>query len=77
MKFLLPLNLVNQTLDRLPPHIWNNPEVTFLDPFCKSGIFLREITKRLLGGLEHSIPDIEERIKHILLIKFLVLELLN
>ena len=59
-------NLVNQTLDRLPSHIWNNPEVTFLDPFCKSGIFLREITKRLLGGLEYSIPDIEERIKHIL-----------
>ena len=58
--------LVNQILDSLPLYIWNDPELTFLDPFCKSGVFLREITKRLLEGLENHIPDMEKRINHIL-----------
>lgn len=35
-------NLVNQTLDRLPSHIWNNPEVTFLDPFVNLVFFLEK-----------------------------------
>ena len=32
----------------------------------KTGIFLREITKRLMIGLEQEIPDNQERINHIL-----------
>src|SRR5690349_19637071 len=46
--------------------LWSNPDVTFLDPFTKSGVFLREITSRLNKGLELVIPDLEKRVDHIL-----------
>jgi site-specific DNA-methyltransferase (adenine-specific) len=46
--------------------LWSNPTATFLDPFTKSGVFLREITARLTGGLEAAIPDLQERVDHIL-----------
>ncbi|HOE13257.1 MAG TPA: Eco57I restriction-modification methylase domain-containing protein, partial [bacterium] len=45
--------------------LWSNPKSTFLDPACKSGIFLREIAKRLDRGLEEQIPDRQKRINHI------------
>lgn len=46
--------------------IWANPDVTFLDPCTKSGVFLREITKRLIAGLEYQMPDLQNRVDHIL-----------
>lgn len=46
--------------------IWANPNVTFLDPCTKSGVFLREITSRLTNGLEGAIPDLQARVDHIL-----------
>src|SRR5215470_495187 len=46
--------------------IWADPDVTFLDPVTKSGVFLREITTRLTNGLADKIPDLEERVDHIL-----------
>ncbi|MFD1510706.1 Eco57I restriction-modification methylase domain-containing protein [Lacimonas salitolerans] len=46
--------------------IWANPDVRFLDPCTKSGVFLREITQRLIRGLENQIPDLQERVDHIL-----------
>lgn len=46
--------------------IWENPDVTFIDPFTKSGVFLREITRRLTDGLESHIPDLNQRVDHIL-----------
>ena len=58
-------DLVNQMLDLLPKDLWSNKDATFLDPFTKSGVFLREIAKRLLVGLEEEIPDLQERIDHI------------
>lgn len=61
-----PPQLANEMLDHLPPELWLNPEARFIDPFCKSGVFLREITKRLLAGLEKEIPDRQKRINHIL-----------
>jgi site-specific DNA-methyltransferase (adenine-specific) len=60
-----PPGLVNEMLDQLPKALWKNKNATFLDPFCKSGVFLREITKRLLKGLETEIPDLQERANHI------------
>ena len=60
-----PPELVNKMLDLLPPELFENPDTTFLDPCCKSGVFLREIAKRLIKGLEHQIPDLEQRIEHI------------
>lgn len=60
-----PPNLVNEMLDLLPSDLWNNPDAKFLDPVCKSGVFLREIAKRLMIGLEDKIPDKQKRINHI------------
>lgn len=61
-----PPEIANRMLDLLPKEIWSDSKVKFLDPFCKSGVFLREITKRLLEGLSEEIPDIQERLDHIL-----------
>jgi len=60
-----PPGLVNNMLDLLPKELWSNPEAKFLDPVCKSGVFLREIAKRLMTGLEKKIPDKQQRINHI------------
>jgi site-specific DNA-methyltransferase (adenine-specific) len=60
-----PPSVANDMLDLLPESIWSDPKATFLDPFCKSGVFLREIAKRLLIGLEKEIPNLQERIDHI------------
>lgn len=60
-----PPKIVNQMLDMLPEEIWHDSKVTFLDPVCKSGVFLREIAKRLIEGLKEEIPDLQERIDHI------------
>jgi site-specific DNA-methyltransferase (adenine-specific) len=61
-----PPSVANQMLDLLPENLWSDKNVTFLDPCTKSGIFLREITKRLLEGLKADIPDLQSRIDHIL-----------
>jgi site-specific DNA-methyltransferase (adenine-specific) len=70
-----PPEFANQMLDSLEQSwaasnggesIWANKEVTFLDPCTKSGVFLREIVKRLNDGLTKEIPDLTERINHIL-----------
>ena len=62
--FTLP-KILNELLDMLPQELFSDPTVTFLDPATKSGVFLREIAKRLLRGLEPEIPDLQERIDHI------------
>ena len=46
--------------------IWADKTAKFLDPFTKSGVFLREITSRLTIGLEKEIPSLEKRVNHIL-----------
>jgi len=60
-----PPSLVNDILDLLPAELWSNPNAKFLDPVSKSGVFLREMAKRLMLGLETQIPDKQERINHI------------
>lgn len=60
-----PPEIANKMLDLLPQELFSNPNTTFLDPACKSGVFLREIAKRLLKGLEKKIPDLQERTNHI------------
>ena len=57
--------LANQILDSLPSQLWKNPEVKFLDPTCKTGVFLREIAKRLNTGLKIRIKEQKKRINHI------------
>ena len=70
-----PPEVANQILDTLAEgwaaanhgaNIWANPTVTFLDPFTKTGVFLREITQRLTAGLAEQIPHLEDRVDHIL-----------
>ena len=70
-----PPEFANRMLDNLAAawaadndgaDIWADPSVTFLDPCAKSGVFLREIAKRLIGGLEEQITDLQMRVDHIL-----------
>lgn len=61
-----PPVLANQVLDLLPQELFTSPDTTFLDPFCKSGVFLREIVKRLDKGLVDKIPNRQKRIDHIM-----------
>ncbi|TRO66952.1 Eco57I restriction-modification methylase domain-containing protein [Christiangramia sabulilitoris] len=60
-----PPKLVNEILDMLPQELFKNKATTFLDPVTKSGVFLREIAKRLNEGLKDQIPDQQERVNHI------------
>lgn len=70
-----PPEFANQMLDRLAARwseanegadIWADRNVTFLDPFTKSGVFLREIVRRLTDGLATEILDLNDRVDHIL-----------
>ncbi len=60
-----PPKLVNDILDSLPQELFESKTATFLDPVSKSGVFLREIAKRLMKGLEKEIPDQQKRANHI------------
>lgn len=70
-----PPEFANRMLDTLTEawaaahngaNIWADSSVRFLDPFTKSGVFLREITSRLTKGLSTEIPNLDERVNHIL-----------
>ena len=61
-----PPKVANAVLDLLPQEVWSNPNFRWLDPGCKSGIFPREITKRLMLGLSEVFPDENSRLEHIL-----------
>ncbi|MBP7948622.1 MAG: hypothetical protein KA004_03130 [Verrucomicrobiales bacterium] len=70
-----PTELANRMRDTLTEawaannkgaNLWTDPSITFLDPCTKSGVFLREITRRLTEGLAQEIPDLQKRVKHIL-----------
>jgi len=70
-----PPEFANRMLDRLAEawaadnsgaNIWADKTVRFLDPCTKTGVFLREITSRLTSGLADEIPNLEERVNHIL-----------
>ena len=60
-----PPQLANKILDMFPKEIWSDKNARFLDPGCKSGVFLREIAKRLDAGLEKQIPNRQKRLNHI------------
>ena len=61
-----PPEVANAMLDMLPQELFTDPQATFLDPGTKSGVFLREIVKRLMKGLEDQIPDLQTRLDHIM-----------
>jgi len=61
-----PPSVANAVLDLLPAEVWTDSTLRWLDPGVKTGVFLREITKRLLVGLAAEIPDEDKRLEHIL-----------
>ena len=70
-----PPEFANRMLDTLAQawadghggaNIWADKSVRFLDPCTKSGVFLREITRRLVEGLATEIPNLQKRVDHIL-----------
>jgi site-specific DNA-methyltransferase (adenine-specific) len=61
-----PPSVANAVLDLLPAEVWTDSTLRWLDPGVKTGVFLREITKRLLIGLAEEIPDENKRLEHIL-----------
>lgn len=70
-----PPELANRMLDMVAEawaadhggaDLWADKTVRFLDPCAKSGVFLREITRRLTDGLAEEMPDLEQRVNHIL-----------
>ncbi len=61
-----PPRITNDVLDLLPEHVWKDPNLRWLDPASKTGVFPREITRRLMVGLTDAIPDEAERLRHIL-----------
>ena len=60
-----PPQVANQVLDLLPKEIWSDKNARFLDPVSKSGVFLREIAKRLMVGLAQHFPNERKRANHI------------
>lgn len=60
-----PPALADKVLDLLPEEVWHDKNLKWLDPACKTGIFLRQIAKRLMEGLREDFPDEEERRQHI------------
>jgi hypothetical protein len=70
-----PPEFANRMLDALErawadshggANIWQDSSVKFLDPCTKSGVFLREIAKRLIDGLSDEFPNLQDRVNHIL-----------
>lgn len=62
-----PPREANAVLDLLPEDVWSDRDMRWLDPGCKTGVFLREVTRRLMIGLTPALPDERERLDHILL----------
>lgn len=61
-----PPRIANGMLDLLPDEVWIDPDLRWIDPGCKTGVFPREIAKRLMIGLADAIPDEQTRLGHIL-----------
>lgn len=62
---MTPPRMANAVLDLLPAEVWSDPMLRWLDPFMKSGVFLREAAKRLIDGLVEWEPDDGRRVEHI------------
>ena len=65
-EILTPPAVARQVLRILPEDVWSNHTLTWCDPFCKSGVFLREIYSRLMQSLSSWEPDPNKRREHIL-----------
>lgn len=63
-----PQQVVIKMADELEarnPGIFSDPNKTFADLFSTAGLFLMELVRRLDAGLANTIPDQDERLRHI------------
>jgi len=62
-----PAHIAKEMINALPEDIWNK-HTTFLDPICKSGIFLYEIYQKLMESTDmiKDFPDKQYRREYIL-----------
>ena len=49
--------LIHRILDLLPPHLFDNPHITWLDPCCGCGYFSIALYQRLFKSLQTLIPN--------------------
>ncbi len=61
-----PPKVAAAMLDILPARVWSEPHYRWLDPATKSGIYLREVFRRLMVGLAEWEPNGAKRREHIL-----------
>jgi len=60
------VKLMIDSIEKENPNLFRDKHKTFADLYVKSGLYLTEIVKRLNNGLKDTIPDKNERLKHIL-----------
>ena len=62
------VKMMVQKLEDEDPHVFEDPNKTFIDLFMKSGLYITELTKRLFNNpvMIKKIPNNDERLKHIL-----------
>jgi type II restriction enzyme len=62
------VKMMVQKLEDEDPHVFEDPDKTFIDLFMKSGLYITELVKRLFNNpvMKEKIPDNDERLKHIL-----------
>ena len=60
------VTLMCDTLEAENPGIFGDPTKTFADPFSTAGLFCMELVRRLDKGLAGTIPEPDERLRHIL-----------
>lgn len=62
------VKMMVQKLEEQDPHIFEDPDKTFIDLFMKSGLYITELVKRLFNNevMKEKIPDDDERLRHIL-----------
>ncbi len=62
------VQMMVQKLEDEDPHVFENPDKTFIDLFMKSGLYITELVKRLFNNpvMKAKIPEDEARLKHIL-----------
>ena len=61
-----PTQLIDEILNKLPPSVWSNPDLKWLDPANGIGNFPMVAYQKLLKGLERWEPNKNKRSKHII-----------
>jgi hypothetical protein len=62
---LTPTNLITSMLDKLPKHVWSDPNLKWLDASNGVGSFLCFVIQKLMNGLKSWENDVEKRYNHI------------